>query len=64
MPWRLSRAETRRVAELQMQIKMIDGEIRGSSSAQAIYDLRVLRQQAEAELHSLMPPSTEPLLIR
>ena len=55
----LSWVETRRVAELQLQIKMIDGEIQGSASAQAIHDLRAMRQQAEAELNSIMPPSTE-----
>jgi hypothetical protein len=42
----LSRAETRRVAELQLALKQIDDEIN---------HLRAQRQEAQAELSALTP---------
>jgi hypothetical protein len=45
----LSRAETRRVAELQLALKQIDDDIS---------HLRPQRQEAQAELNALAP--TEP----
>jgi hypothetical protein len=43
----LSRAETRRVAELQLALKQIDDDIN---------HLRAQRQEAQAELNALGPP--------
>ena len=54
----LSRAETRRVAELRLTIKIIDTEIEESSSSQVIEDLRATREAAKAELNSIVSSST------
>jgi hypothetical protein len=50
---RLSRQEARRVAELQLQIKMINFEILSSSTSLAITELRSMREEAQAELNSI-----------
>jgi len=57
---RLSRQETRRVAELQLQIKMINVEILGSSKSRAISELRSMREEAQAELDSIAEGSPDP----
>ncbi len=59
---RLSRQETRRVAELQLQIKVINFQILGSSTALAISELRSKREEAQTELNSIAERSTDPSL--
>jgi hypothetical protein len=55
----LSRAANRKVAELQLTIKMVDDEIQASSSASAIEALLELREDAQAELDAIVPPMTQ-----
>jgi len=54
----LSRAETRRVAELRLTIKIIDTEIEDSSSSQVIEDLRATQEAVKTELHCIVSSST------
>jgi hypothetical protein len=51
---RLTREETRRVAEIQLSIKLIDADIHGSSSVEQIQALRARRIQEQAELMAIM----------
>ena len=55
----LSQAEKIRVAELQLFLKQIDGEIQAWSSAEAIKKHRALRLAAQAELDSIVRPHSE-----
>ena len=48
-----TRAETRRVAEIQLSIKVIDAEIQAASSAEVAKDLHARRAEAQAELCSI-----------
>ena len=50
----LTRAETRRIAEIQISIKQIEFDIQVTSCAQEAIDLRTRRAEVEAELRSIM----------
>jgi hypothetical protein len=57
----LSRAENRWVAELQLLLKHLDGEIiKAWSSVQVVKELRARRQVAQAELDSIARPPSDP----
>ena len=50
----LTRAETRRIAEIQMSIKQIDFEIQASSCESEVLELRTRRSEVDAELRSII----------
>jgi hypothetical protein len=60
----LSRDESGRVAELQLLVKEIDGEIIEAWSApQVVEALRAMRRLAQVELDSIKGPSSEPPIV-